>query len=70
METGNHIIPISKTNVMNDGESGKAFVGNLLSFQVDVLIQRALNFQTRRGESMSNQFLKYGHGSQGGVPAY
>ena len=41
------------------------FIGNLLSFQVDVLIQRALNFQTCRGESMFNQFLKYGHGSQG-----
>ena len=65
METGNHIIPVSKANVMNDRESGKAFVGNLLSFQVDVLVQQALNGQSRRGESMFNQFLKYGHGSQG-----
>ena len=65
METGNHIIPVSKANVMNDRESGKAFVGNLLSFQVDVLVQQALNGQTRRGKSMFNQFLKYGHGSHG-----
>ena len=65
METGNHIIPVSKANVMNDRESGKAFVGNLLSFQVDVLVQYALNAQTRRGESVFNELLKHGHGSQG-----
>ena len=52
-------------NVMNDRESGKALVGNFLAFQVDILIQYALNFQTRRGESMFNQFLKHGRGSQG-----
>ena len=40
METGNHIIPVSKANVMNGRESGKAFVGNLLSFQVDAFFSR------------------------------
>ena len=65
METGNHIVPVSEMKVMNDRESGKAFVGNLLSFQVDVLIQYALNFQTRSGERMFNEFLKHGRGSQG-----
>ena len=64
METGNHIIPVSEINVMNDRQSSKAFVGNLLSFQVDVFIQYALNFQTRSGERMFNEFLKHGQGCQ------
>ena len=51
-------------NVMNDRESGKALVGNFLAFQVNVLIQYALNGQSRRGKSVFNELLKYGYGSQ------
>ena len=65
IESGNDIIPVSEMNAMNDRESGKAFVGNLLSLQVDVFIQYALNFQTRSGERMFNKFLKHGQGCQG-----
>ena len=59
------IIPVSKLIVMNDRESGKEFVGNFLSFGIGVFIQCALDFQSRSGNSVFNQLLKYGYGSQG-----
>ena len=41
------------------------FVGNFLSFGIGVFIQYALDFQPRSGNSVFNQLLKHGYGSQG-----
>ena len=58
------IIPVSKLIVMDDWESGEAFVGNFLSFGIGVFIQYALDFQSRGSNGVFNQLLKHGYGSQ------
>lgn len=49
---------------MSDRKSGKTLVGNFLSCCIGVFIQYALDFQSRSGNSVFNQLLKDGYGSQ------
>ena len=50
---------------MSHRKSGKALVRNPLPCYIGVFIQRTLNLQSRSGNSVFNQFLIDGYGSQG-----